>query len=826
MVQQRPISQTTMAKLILPKVVPVPPEPKANRIVRWLYRAVFPEVTVHESENDTVYLNPSTILGTALWTHSDLILRETSGCGETGASKIPTRHQQRRGPERRLPFCCGPKEETEVGVSNVKDTSEHNNQLSTTEGCEQNVPQGLRLPDGTMLQSNTHLSFRERINSNLLIEKSVASYIDANMTSYLLAMKHDTEMMDIVFRVFRDLPTITNGEITAQAAHILSYDCACNQFVLRFFPERPETLEQLGREWHKAGIVLQISLASLVNTLHGRLRFEDECSSWMTDYGFQLCVLIEMGIFITDFLHVFNQQQYYSIDSGELWMIRPILKEWREKLVDLTRFPDMIFNHARDLYIGKHDKKIFQKTPYGKTKLLADYDDAGDIGLALRVKITGPLGIRECLRPRRARVRRPPPHSTRVPSGYCNVSPNSIFAADSGESTRSWQDRTIVSSDEHSLRLLQNEYKTLYVSTPCLGPLTPAQDGRSVTHEVENPKTKTDISGPLPSPITQPARKTNGDHTDANTSDDILEIVSELGTNTPSPSRPASPQERTSKHQCLGDDPSEDKDLIRFHTFSDPFSSTSSSHGEHISQKSGGSMATSNRRNNRIEVTFSTSKASQPLAIKTVNMRPAALLPKQSNTTTTARRQPSLHSSIFHYLHLLSKPESKAPAAPVSADGSLYSLQRRSSTNLCTSCENTADLHLLVNTRKNSLLGERYIITCFNIYSDYFDTITLEESWRGRAQFYKRILDNLDRRDGGHSDWKGCVESLRDRGADVDAIDEADARISDNLLDGELDLMGTADGSRKYGQIGKSVGFVDGPHPTRFVIRVRDGGVR
>ena len=59
----------------------------------------------------------------------------------------------------------------------------------------------------------------------------------------------------------------------------------------------------------------------------------------------------------------------------------------------------------------------------------------------------------------------------------------------------------------------------------------------------------------------------------------------------------------------------------------------------------------------------------------------------------------------------------------------------------------------------------------------------------------------------------------------MDAIDEADARVSDDLLDKETQPQFRLGGGGKKGKRKKSVGFVEGPHPTRFVVRVRDGGV-
>ena len=115
--QQRHIAHLTMAKLILQKVVPVTPDSKAHRVIRWLYRAVFPEIMVNEGENDTVYFNAFTILGTSLWTHSDLLLRETGGRGKTGDGAVTTHRQQSRWHDSRLPFCCGPEKKTEAVCS-------------------------------------------------------------------------------------------------------------------------------------------------------------------------------------------------------------------------------------------------------------------------------------------------------------------------------------------------------------------------------------------------------------------------------------------------------------------------------------------------------------------------------------------------------------------------------------------------------------------------------------------------------------------------------------------------------------------------------------
>ena len=715
------------------------------------------------------------------------------------------------------------------GVSDVKDTFEHNNQLSITGGCEHEMPQGFIFRDGIVdwaayhSRSNTHLSFQERINSNMVIEDSVASHVDANMTSYSLARKYDAKQMDIVFR---DLSAVTNGEIIGQAAHILSYDCVYNQFVLRFFHERPDTLEQLGKKWYKAEEVLRINLASFIHILYGRRGFVDERPSWMADYGFQLCVLIEMGVFITDFLHVFEQQQYYGIDDGELWMIRPILKEWRQKLVDLTRFPDMIFEKMGNVHIQKHDKQISPKLPRGKTKLLDDYESGDDIGPTLRIKNMGPLRMRECLRPRSARVGRLAPHGTRSAPGSGNTSPNPIQATVSGGSTRNFQDRNEVCSEENFLKLLKEAYRSLNITPPCTNSSTSAQDGRSVSHGIELPKMMNDIRGALPRPTLPPVNKTNSDHANALAWDKFVKLVSGFSRDTQYPNPATSPPSRILTYRSLGDDPHEDKDLDHFHNSSDPFASTSPSHNEYISHKSGGSSAKSNRRNNWVDVTFSTSTSSQPPAIKTVNMKPAALLSEERDTIQGTSRRLYLCPSLSNYFRRSSNPKPKALDAPVSVlDGSSL-LQRRSLTHLCTSCESTADLHLLVNTRKNSLLSEGYIVTCFNLYSDYFDKLTPEKSWRKRAQFYNWILDNLDRRDGGHADWTRCVESLRDQGADVSAIDEADARVSDDLLDKELNPKVTTGRKGKNGPIRKSVGFVDGPHPTRFTVSVRDGGVR
>ena len=154
---------------------------------------------------------------------------------------------------------------------------------------------------------------------------------------------------------------------------------------------------------------------------------------------------------------------------------------------------------------------------------------------------------------------------------------------------------------------------------------------------------------------------------------------------------------RSSEHQWLKDNPCEEKDQVHFPDFGTP------SYGEHIFQKPAGYGAVSNRSNDHLDVILSTSTASQPLTIMTVIVRPAASAPKQSDTT---RSRPSLRPSISYYLHHSPKPNFKAPAAAVSTVDSVYSEQCCNLAYLCTSCESTADLHLLVNNRKNSLFGE------------------------------------------------------------------------------------------------------------------------
>ncbi|MCJ1435028.1 hypothetical protein MMC27_004398 [Xylographa pallens] len=552
-----------MGNLSSQKVVPVPPDPKAHYVIRWLYRAVFPKIMGHVSENAIVYLNYSTLLGRALWTHSDLLLRETGAHDETGAGATPTHRQQQRE-QGWTPFHCGPEEKTEAGTSNDKDTLEHINQLPTAGGCEHIMPLDFRVPDRTvdweayLLLPSVHRAFHERINSNLLIENSVASNIDANMTSYMLAKEHDTEMMDIVFRIFR------------------------------------------------------------------------------------------------------QSQQHYKVDGGESWMIRPKLKDWREKLVDITRFPGMVLDGVGEFNVSKHDKKISLETPGARTKLLGGYVGADNIGRTFRTKNMGPLKIRACLRPHQERVRRLPLHNTRSTPGHGDTSPNSIYATASEESTRHSQDRIEICSNENSLRLLQNAYRSLNINTTDLNSSVLERAGSSVSHKTELPRMTTDISGPLPSPILPPVDKTNSDPADALAWDNFVKMVSDHNIDTPYLSSPTLPQERTSKHQCLQDNPCEEKDLVRFANFG--------------------------------------------------------------------------------------------------------------------------------------------------------------KSWQRRARFYKLILDNVGRRDGGHADWVGCVETLRDRGAD--------AGVSDDLLSEETNPKVTTHRARKNGQIRKSVGFVDGPHPTHLVDSVRDGGVR
>ena len=76
--------------------------------------------------------------------------------------------------------------------------------------------------------------------------------------------------------------------------------------------------------------------------------------------------------------------------------------------------------------------------------------------------------------------------------------------------------------------------------------------------------------------------------------------------------------------------------------------------------------------------------------------------------------------------------------------------------------------------------------TCFNMYGEYLDSLSSEESWQRRAQLYKRTLGNLDNQDRGHLDWVECVNCLGDQGADMGGISIAIARVLDNHQDKEI----------------------------------------
>ena len=219
------------------------------------------------------------------------------------------------------------------------------------------MARSLRLPNGAtdwtayLERTNAIPSFQERINSNIVIKDSVVSHADADLTSGMLATKHNAKIARILFRRF---PSIINGDVVEEAAYVLSYDCIRKEFVLTFFPEMPQTLEQLEKQWHSVEEVFKMNIDTFIRVLYGCRGFTDGCPLRDADYGFQLCVLIETGVFITDFLHVFDQWQYGNVNEAELWQIRPMLKKWREKLLDLAHFPKQVVNEVGECYVAKY----------------------------------------------------------------------------------------------------------------------------------------------------------------------------------------------------------------------------------------------------------------------------------------------------------------------------------------------------------------------------------------------------------------------------------------------------------------------------------------
>ena len=163
----------------------------------------------------------------------------------------------------------------------------------------------------------------------LLVNVATAHAISAEETcAYLEPQVRTVESLVL----FKDLPFVgKDGGVSGREVWVLGYDPVSEQFVVTWLEDVPESLKGLAREWEEGQQVLYVSLGDVCRVLEKQMAVEDVFGgSPVCDLGFQIALLICMGLFVVDF------QDSFRFQVRRVGPLRQALREWRLWLEDFS----------------------------------------------------------------------------------------------------------------------------------------------------------------------------------------------------------------------------------------------------------------------------------------------------------------------------------------------------------------------------------------------------------------------------------------------------------------------------------------------------------